>query len=43
MNNSIISTRRPLGEVNREPTPLITNEILQGIVRDIEFFKKKMT
>ena len=32
MNNSIISARRPLGEVNREPTPLITNEILQGII-----------
>jgi len=34
MNNSIISTRRPLGEVNREPTPLITNEILQGVKSD---------
>lgn len=34
MNNSIISARRPLGEVNREPTPLITNEILQGVKSD---------
>jgi len=33
MNTSIISARRPLGEVNREPTPLITNEILQGMIK----------
>jgi len=31
INNSNINARRPLGEVNREPALLITNEILQGV------------